>query len=159
MQTKHLYVLIHIWTKGEVGALFNRFKPFSKIFLLTVPRLCFFCGSFMLFLSCFVVLSCIGHLLGKGWPLGSHLWCLIVMLSLSHWCPRSGVVLDCIYFWSLPSFLLIDFTLILRQLTLYSTITPFDTYVFGNIMENRAFAPWSNCSIFHDIFKSIQNFT
>ena len=24
-QTKHLYVLIHIWTKGEVGALWNWF--------------------------------------------------------------------------------------------------------------------------------------
>ena len=25
-----------------------------------------------------------GHLLGKGWPLGSRLWCLTVSLSLSH---------------------------------------------------------------------------
>ena len=31
-------------------------------------------------------------------------------------------------------------------------------YVFGNIMENGAFDPWSKCSIFHNIFKSIQNF-
>ena len=37
-----------------------------------------------------------GHLLGKGWPLGSRLWCLTVRLSLSHWYPASGVVLDCI---------------------------------------------------------------
>ena len=58
MQTKHLCVLIHIWTKGEVGALLNRFKPSSKILLLTIPRRCFFCGSFMLFLSCFDMLSC-----------------------------------------------------------------------------------------------------
>ena len=35
MQTKHLYVLIHIRTKGEVGAPFNWFKPSSKIFLWT----------------------------------------------------------------------------------------------------------------------------
>ena len=47
-----------------------------------------------------------GHLLGKGWSLGSRLWCLIVALSLSHWYPGSGVVLDCIDSWSLPSFLL-----------------------------------------------------
>ena len=46
------------------------------------------------------------HLLGKGWPLGSCLWCLIVTLSLSHWYPGSGVVLDCIDSWSLPSFLI-----------------------------------------------------
>ena len=32
MQTKYLYVLIHIWIKGVVGALLNRFKPSSKIF-------------------------------------------------------------------------------------------------------------------------------
>ena len=35
-----------------------------------------------------------GHLLGKGWPLGSQLWCLTVSLSLSHCYPGSGVVLD-----------------------------------------------------------------
>ena len=58
--------------KGEVGALLNWFKPSSKIFLLTVPRGCFFCGSFMIYLSCFcnaymhvcLLLPC-GHLLGK----------------------------------------------------------------------------------------------
>ena len=35
-----------------------------------------------------------GHLLGKGWPLGSRLCCLAVSLLLSHWYPGSGVVLD-----------------------------------------------------------------
>ena len=30
----------------------NRLKPSSKIFLLTVPRQYFFCGSFVLFMSC-----------------------------------------------------------------------------------------------------------
>ena len=30
----------------------NRFKHSSKIFLLTVPRCYFFCGSFVLFMSC-----------------------------------------------------------------------------------------------------------
>ena len=109
MQTKNLYVLIHIWTKGEVGVPWNRFKPSSKIFFLTVPRWCFFCGSFMLVLSCMcyaflrvcLLMPC-GHLLGKGWPLGFRLWCLFVKLSLSHWYPGSGVVLDCIDSWSLP---------------------------------------------------------
>ena len=36
------------------------------------------------------------HLLGKGWPLGSRLYCQMVMLSLSYWYHWSGVVLDCI---------------------------------------------------------------
>ena len=44
--------------KTKIGAPVNQFKPSSKIFLLTVPRGCFFCGTFMLFLSCFVILSC-----------------------------------------------------------------------------------------------------
>ena len=72
-----------------------------------VDHLCYFCLVFVM-LSCMSVywwLPC-GHLLGKGWPLGSHLWCLIVKLSLFHWYPGSGVVLDCIDSWSLPFFLL-----------------------------------------------------
>ena len=109
MQTRHLYVLIHIRTKGEVGTPWNRFKPSCKIYLLTFSWWCFICGSFTLFLSYFcyafvricLLMSC-GHLMGKGWPLGSRLWCLIVKLSLSHWYPGSGVVLDCIDSWSLP---------------------------------------------------------
>ena len=44
------------------------------------------CGIYVLCLSCFRICSLLfcGHLLGKGWPLGSVLWCLIVSLSLSH---------------------------------------------------------------------------
>ena len=42
----------------------------------------------------------------RSCPLGSRLWGLIVTLSLSHWYPGSGVVLDCIISWSLHSFLL-----------------------------------------------------
>ena len=52
MQTKYLCVLIHICIKGEVARL-SRFKPSSKISLLTVQRRYFFCGSFM-FLFCLV---------------------------------------------------------------------------------------------------------
>ena len=49
--------------------------------------LCLLCLCARLYVSC-------GHLLGKGLPLGSRLWCLTVSLSLSHWYPGSGVVLD-----------------------------------------------------------------
>ena len=59
----------------------------------------------MFFLSCVCHVSvCVclyvpcGHLLGKDGPLGSRLWCLPVSLSLSHWYPGLGVVLDCIDF-------------------------------------------------------------
>ena len=100
MQTKHLCALIHIWTKAEVGAPLNQFEPSSKIFLLAVQGLRFFCGSFVLFLSCFVVLSCASVCwclvvaCCGGWPLGPRLWCLVVTLSLSCWYPGSDVVLD-----------------------------------------------------------------
>ena len=41
---------------------------------------------------CFVcLLQPYGHLLGKGLPLGSLVFCQFPM-----WCPVSGVVLDCI---------------------------------------------------------------
>ena len=48
--TKHLCLLIHIWTKGEVGAPQNRFKPSSKIFYYrskAVILLCFLCLVFL----------------------------------------------------------------------------------------------------------------
>ena len=61
-----------------------------------------FCYAFM---HICLLMPC-GHLLGKGWPLGSRLWCLLVKLSLSYWYLGSGVLLDCIDSWSLPSFLL-----------------------------------------------------
>ena len=104
------------WSTSELRVRlgpWNWLKPSSKIFLLPVPRQYFFCESFMFFLACVcyafmhvcLFVPC-GHLLGKGWPLGSSLWCLIVSLSLSHWYPGSGVVLDCMDSWSLHSYLL-----------------------------------------------------
>ena len=114
MQTKHLCVLIHIWTKVEVGAPLNRFKPSSKIFYWPfqggtsfVDLLCVFflsCGCYAFARVCLYVPG--GHPLGKDWPPGSRLWCLTVGLLLSHWYPGSGVVLDCIGSWSLHPYLL-----------------------------------------------------
>ena len=99
--------------KGEVGAPLNRFKPSSKLFYWPfqggtsfVDLLCFVlsCVCYVFARVCLIVLC--GHLLGKGWPLGSRFWCLTVSLSLSHWYPGSGVVLDCIDSWSLHPYLL-----------------------------------------------------
>ena len=58
--------------------------------------LCFFmsCVCYVFVRVCLYMLC--GHLLGKGWPLGSRLCCLPMSLSLSNWYPGSGVVLDCI---------------------------------------------------------------
>ena len=78
--------------------------------LLAVPGRCFFVDLCVFFLSCACyafVRVCLfvpcGRLLGRrgGWPLGYRLWCLAMSLSLSHWYPGSGVVLDCIDSWSL----------------------------------------------------------
>ena len=72
-----------------VGAPFNRFKPSSKIFLLTFPGRCFFLEHLCYFCLVFFVHSCafVCRCLVVdcwGWPLGSRLWCLIVTLSFSH---------------------------------------------------------------------------
>ena len=75
------------WSTSELRvrlAPLNRFKPSSKIFYWPfqggtsfVDLLCF-CS--VLCLLCFVrvclYVHC-GHLLGKDWPLGSRLWCLL----------------------------------------------------------------------------------
>ena len=75
------------WSTSELRvrlAPLNRFKPSSKIFYWPfqggtsfVDILCF-CS--VLCLLCFVrvcLYVLCGHLLGKGWPLGSRLWCLL----------------------------------------------------------------------------------
>ena len=81
--------------------------------LLTVPRRYFFCGSFM-FLFCLVfamslcafVYMCFVSSAEKR--LTSWLSSVVsaVSLSLSHWYPWSGAVLDCIDSWSLHPYLL-----------------------------------------------------
>ena len=104
------------WSTSELRARlasYNWFKPSSKIFYWLfqggtsfVDILCF-CSVLCLLCLCARLFICIcGHLLGKGWPLGSRLWCLTVSLSLSHWYPGPGVVLDCIDTWSLHPYLL-----------------------------------------------------
>ena len=55
MRTKRLYVLIHVRIKGGVGTVKQVYA--SKHFLLTIPRRFFFCGSFLLFMFVFVILS------------------------------------------------------------------------------------------------------
>ena len=59
--------------------------------------LCFFCLVFAMFL-CGSVYMCLVVTCWEmtSWCLYVSLWCLYVSLSLSHWYPGSGVVLDCI---------------------------------------------------------------
>ena len=72
MQTRYLYVLVRIWIGGGVDA--DKLVWVVRLgVLLTVPRRCLFCGSFVFFLSCVCcdfVRVCLyvlcGHLLEKG---------------------------------------------------------------------------------------------
>ena len=65
-------------------APWNWFKPSSKIFYWPFQGgtsfVDFLCFCSVLCLLCFVrvcLYVLCGHLLGKGWPLGSRLWCLL----------------------------------------------------------------------------------
>ena len=75
------------WSTSELRvrlAPLNRFKPSSKIFYwpfqggTSFVDLLYFvlsCVCYVFVRVCLYVLR--GHLLGKGWPLGSRLWCLL----------------------------------------------------------------------------------
>ena len=71
------------------------FTDHSKAVLLLWIFYVFLSCVFYAFVCVFLRVPC-GHLLGKGWPFGSRLWCLTVSLLLSHLYPGSGVVLDCV---------------------------------------------------------------
>ena len=155
MQTKHLCVLIHIWTKGAVGAPLNRFKPSSKIFCWPfqggtsfVDLLCFFLSC----VCCAFVRVCsyvpCGHLLRKGRHLGSRLWCTVSLL-LSHWYPGSGVVLDCIDSWSLHPYLLwteptaslLSWNILKMKIISYITLSKLSVVVNNSSHYRRLLAP------------------
>ena len=75
------------WSTSELRvrlAPLNRFKPSSKIFYWPfqggtsfVDLLCFCSVLCLLCFVCVCLYVLRGHLLGKGWPLGSRLWCLL----------------------------------------------------------------------------------
>ena len=99
------------WSTSEIRvrlAPWNQLNPSSKIFYWPFQGSTSFVDFFMFFFLSRVCYAfarvCLyvycGYLLGKVWPLGSRLWCQTVSLSLSHWYPGSGVVLDCIDSWS-----------------------------------------------------------
>ena len=103
------------WSTSELRvrlAPWNRFKPSSKIFLLTVSRRYFFCGSFVLFMSCvfhaFAFVHCCLVVTCWEWTDLLTLVCDVyfVLCYFPMWYPGSGVILDCFDSRSLPPFLL-----------------------------------------------------
>ena len=107
-----------------------------------------------------------GHLLGKGWPLGSRLWYLNVSLSLSHWYPGSGVTVDCIDSWPLHPYLLSLICLsqlCLLSLTLVSHLS-FSRFCFltsydilCNVMFGFAVSIWFNNTNFLSVSFWVSN--
>ena len=92
----------------------NRFKPSSKIFYWPfqggtpfVDLLCF-CSVLCLLCLCARLFICaLWSPAGKGLTSWLSFVVSAVSLSLSHWYPGSGVVLDCIHSWSLHPYLLL----------------------------------------------------
>ena len=108
-QQQELYYIVHdihyILTPPKQKQALSLSDSSKAVFLLWIFYVFVLsCVCFVFVRICLYVLC--GHLLRKGWPLGSRLWCLTVSLSLSHWYPGSGVVLDCIDSWSLHPYLL-----------------------------------------------------
>ena len=104
------------WSTSELRvrlAPLNRFKPSSKIFYWPfqggtsfVDLLCF-CSVLCLLCLCARLFICaLWSPAGKGLTSWLSFVVSTVSLSLSHWYPGSGVVLDCIDSWSLHPFLL-----------------------------------------------------
>ena len=102
------------WSTSELGARlapWKWFKPSSKI----LQKAYFCCGSFVFFVCClclvFLMLSSL-YIAALWSPAGKGLtsWLLLVLFIVfcyfPIWYPSSGVVLDRIVSWSLPSFLL-----------------------------------------------------
>ena len=100
------------WSTSELRvrlAPLNRFKPSSKIFYWPFKG-----GTSFVDILCFCSVLCLVYLCARLlWsPAGKGLtsWLSFVVstvsLSLSHWYPGSGVVLDCIDSWSLHPYLL-----------------------------------------------------
>ena len=110
------------WSTSELRvrlAPLNRFKPSSKIFYWPfqgrtsfVDLLCF-CSVLCLLCLCERLFICaLWSPAGKGLTSWLSFVVSAVSLSLSHWYPGSGVVLDCIDSWSLHLYLLWNFILI-----------------------------------------------
>ena len=99
-----------LWSTSELRvrlAPLNRFKPSSKIFYWPfqggtsfVDLLCF-CSVLCLLCLCARLFICaLWSPAGKGLTSWLSFVVSAVSLSLSHWYPGSGVVLDCIVSWS-----------------------------------------------------------
>ena len=117
------------WSTSELRvrlALLNRFKPSSKIFYWPfqggtsfVDLLCFCSVLYLLCLCARLFICALWSPAGKGLTSWISFVVSAVSLSLSHWYPGSGVVLDCIDSWSLHPYLLIHVHILQRPKAIY----------------------------------------
>ena len=104
------------WSTSELRvrlAPLNRFKPSSKMFYWPfqggssfVDFLCFCSVLCLLCLCAHLFICALWSPAGKGLTSWLSFVVSTVSLSLSHWYPESGVVLDCIDSWSMHPYLL-----------------------------------------------------
>ena len=90
----YTFTLRHLGTGSQKSTQFPLVDRSKVVLLLCIVYV--FSVLRLLCLCACLFLCALWSPAGKGLPLGSCLWCLTVRLSLSHWCPGSGVVLDCI---------------------------------------------------------------
>ena len=138
------------WSTSELRvrlAPLNRFKPSSKIFYWPfqggtsfVDLLCF-CS--VLCLLCFVrvcLYVLCGHLLGKGWPLGSRLWCLLWV------CHFPIGILGQVWY------LIVSIPDLCNLITLLVAHTTWlETSCNGSILSWMKFPTWTNLFLFKDV--------
>ena len=100
------------WSTGEVDAARNWFKPSSKIFYwpfqggILLWFIYVISVLFLLYFRARLFIDALWSPAGKGLTSWFSFVMIIVTLSHSHWYLGSGLVLDCIDSWSLPSFFL-----------------------------------------------------
>ena len=97
MQTKHLFVLIHIRNKGKVGTI----KQVKLLFTYRSKAVLLLWIIFVIYDLCHAVLPVHYSLVVTCWERANLLALLYVVFSSAFyhspmWCPGSGVVLDCI---------------------------------------------------------------
>ena len=135
------------WSKSELRvrlAPLNRFKPSSKVFYWPfqggasfVDLLCS-CSVLCLLCLCARLFICaLWSSAGKGLTSWLSFVVSSVSLSLSHWYPGSGMVLDCIDSWSLHPNLLCRAFLVTRLINAVNRSTTVRFYLSYDIKESK----------------------
>ena len=152
------------WQRQTQMAPLNRFKPSSKLFYWPfqggtslVDLLCF-CSVLCLLCLCARLFICaLWSPAGKGLTSGLSFVVSAVNLSLSHWYPGSGVVLDCIDSWTLHPYLL-WFCFIISWTTMEVSLTPTECKIYS-LCATRLVIMLSITRIFFTVARDLRIFS